>query len=199
MADAGPWILWVDGVGGYLVCAGTAVSLGQGFADPPADVPLLADVSRNHAVIRRDGERYWLEASKPASVNQKPATQTLLHNDDRIRLGDSCQLLFARPEPLSASARLTLVSGHRFGDPVDAVLLMAQTLTLGPQASAHVQVPELKERIVLIRDGTGLAVKSSSPIRSGTETSRDRATLKLGVPTTIEDVTLTLEGDRHDP
>jgi hypothetical protein len=193
MADAGPWILWVDGVGGYLVCPRTAVSLGQGFADPPADVPLLADVSRNHAVIRRDGERYWLEASKPASVNQKPATQALLQSDDRIRLGDSCQLLFSRPEPLSASARLTIVSGHRFGDPVDAVLLMAQTLILGPQTSAHVPAPELKERVVIVRDGAGLAVKSSAPIRVGAEIVRDRAPLKIGVPTTIEDMTLTLE------
>jgi FHA domain-containing protein len=193
MADAGPWILWVDGVGGYLVCPGAAVTLGQGFADPPADVPLLADVARNHAVIRRDGERYWLEASKPCRVNQKPATQTPLNNDDRICLGESCQLLFARPEPLSASARLSLVSGHRFGDPVDAVLLMAQTLILGPQTSAHVPVPELKERVVLVREGNGLAVKSESPIRIGHEMIRDRATLKLGVPTTIEDVTLTLE------
>jgi FHA domain len=193
MADAGPWILWVDGVGGYLICPGSAVTLGQGFADPPADVPLLADVSRNHAVIRRDGERYWLEASKPASVNQKPATQALLQNDDRIRLGGSCQLLFSRPEPLSASARLSLVSGHRFGDPVDAVLLMAQTLILGPQTSAHVPTPELKERVVLVREGNGLAVKSTAPIRVGNETIRDRATLRLGVPMTIEDVTLTLE------
>jgi hypothetical protein len=70
---------------------------------------------------------------------------------------------------------------------------MAQTLTLGPQASAHVPVPELKERIVIVREGMGLAVKASAPIRLGTETSRDRAPLKLGVPTTIEDVTLTLE------
>ena len=78
MTDAGPWILWVDGVGGYLVCPAAAVSLGQGFGDPPADVPLLADVARNHAVVRRDGERYWLEAAKPCRVNQKPATQTPL-------------------------------------------------------------------------------------------------------------------------
>ena len=193
MADAGPWILWVDGVGGYLICPGASVTLGQGFADPPADVPLLADVLRNHAVIRRDGERYWLEASKSASVNQKPATQALLQSDDRIRLGESCQLLFSRPEPLSASARLSIVSGHRFGDPVDAVLLMAQTLILGPQTSAHVPVPELKERVVLIRDGAGLAVKSTAPMRVGNETIRDRAPLKIGVPMTIEDVTLTLE------
>jgi hypothetical protein len=43
-----------------------------------------------------------------------------------------------------------------------------------------------------VRDGNGLAVKAAT-IRVSNETIRDRATLKLGVPTTIEDVTLTLE------
>ena len=99
--SAESWVLWVDGVGGYLVCPADAVTLGQAFADPPADVPLLADVSRRHATIRRDGEGYWLEAERPATVNNVPATRALLRSGDRIGLGGSCQLLFSRPEPLS--------------------------------------------------------------------------------------------------
>jgi hypothetical protein len=193
MTDAGPWILWVDGVGGYLICPENSVSLGQGFADPPADVPILADVSRKHAVIRRDGEGYWLQADRPTRVNQNPVVETLLKHDDRIELGESCQLVFARPEPLSASARLILVSGHRFGDPVDAVLLMAETLILSRSSQAHIVVPELADRVVLFRMASGLAVRASGSMKAGDSTCRDRAPLAAGVPVTIGDVTLTLE------
>ena len=193
MADAGPWILWVDGVGGFLVCPAATVTLGQGFADPPADVPLVADVSRHHATIRRDGESYWLDAQKATTVNRQQVARTLLKGDDRIGLGDSCQLLFSRPEPLSASARLTSIGGHRFGDPVDAVLLMAQTLILSRAPQAHIVAPELSDRVVLFRDGAGLAVRASGAIRSGASTCRERAPLTFGVPVTIEDVTLMLE------
>src|SRR5256885_923831 len=87
MADgADAWILWVDGVGGFLVCTQDSVTLGQAYAEPPADVPLLADVSRRHAVLRRDGEGYWLEADRPTWVNNTPATRALLRTDDRISL-----------------------------------------------------------------------------------------------------------------
>src|SRR6185436_5919782 len=140
-----PAILWVDGVGGYLVLRGMTASLGPAFAEPPPDVPILADLSRNHAAIRRDGEGYWLSADRPTAVNLAPVQRALLRSGDRITLGASCQLLFSQPEPLSTTARLTVVSGHRFAHPVDAVLLMAETLILDRSPQAHIQAPDLRE------------------------------------------------------
>src|SRR5262249_58334744 len=40
------FLLWVDGVGGYLVCLSNRVTFGQATGDAPVDVPLFADVSR---------------------------------------------------------------------------------------------------------------------------------------------------------
>src|SRR5205823_5463368 len=40
------FLLWIDGIGGYLVCLGAHVSFGQVAGDGQVDVPLLADVSR---------------------------------------------------------------------------------------------------------------------------------------------------------
>src|SRR5262249_55615739 len=58
------FLLWVDGVGGYLVCLSHRVTFGQATSDGPIDVPLFADVSRLHAEITRDGEGYVVESGK---------------------------------------------------------------------------------------------------------------------------------------
>src|SRR5262249_48676796 len=55
------FLLWIDGVGGYLVCLGARVTLGQATPDSFVDVPLFADVSRLHATLTRDAEGYLLE------------------------------------------------------------------------------------------------------------------------------------------
>ena len=39
-------ILWVDAVGGYLVCLGDEIVLGQAIPGTTVDVPILADLSR---------------------------------------------------------------------------------------------------------------------------------------------------------
>ena len=187
------WILWVDGVGGYLLCLGETVTLGQAFAEPAADVALLADVSRHHATVRRDGEGYWLESERSIALNQIPAKRSLLKTGDRITLGDSCQLLFHHPEPLSATARLTPISGHRFAHPVDAALLMAETLTLGPASQAHIVVPDLTRRVVIHRQGEGLAIKTTGSVKVGGRTHDDRADLAPGSSATVEELTFTLE------
>src|SRR5205823_4572175 len=124
------------------------------------DIPLFADVSRVHAAVIRDSEGgYVLEATRPLMVNGKAVERTLLHNSDRITMGTSCQLQFRQPVPVSASARLDLVSGHRLPLTVDGVLLMADNLVLGPGPQAHVLVPDLKKAVVLVRHRDGLGLK----------------------------------------
>jgi len=188
-----PAILWIDGVGGFLVLRSVEVSLGPAFADPPSDISILADLSRNHATIRRDGEGYWLATDKMASVNLTPATRSHLRTGDRLTLGASCQMLFAQPEPLSATARLTLTSGHRFVHPVDAVLLMAETLIIDRSPQAHIRAPDLGRRVVIHRQGNELAVKTTGSIRSNGRGFNERAAFVSGETLSIEDLAMTLE------
>ena len=56
------YLLWIDGVGGFLVCLSHRVTLGQANPESAVDIPLLADVSRHHATIQRDPEGCFLEA-----------------------------------------------------------------------------------------------------------------------------------------
>ncbi|HXG10452.1 MAG TPA: FHA domain-containing protein [Gemmataceae bacterium] len=153
------FLLWIDGVGGYLVCMGSRVTLGQATTDATVDIPLFADVSRLHATLIRDPEGYCLEAARPVTVNGKPIDKVLLRPNDRITLGSACQLQFVQPAAISISARLDLVSKHRLPLAVDAVLLMADTLLLGPGPQMHVTVPELKQPVVLYRNKDRLAVR----------------------------------------
>lgn len=39
-------LCWIDGVGGYLLCLSSKVSLGRATGDATVDIPLFADVSR---------------------------------------------------------------------------------------------------------------------------------------------------------
>ncbi len=156
---ANRFLLWIDGVGGYLVCLGNRVTLGQAVPDALVDVPIFADVSRLHASLTRDSEGYLLEAARPVQVNGRPVERALLHPGDRVTLGTCCQLQFQQPVPVSASARLDLVSGHRLKLAVDAVLLMADTLVLGPGPQAHVVMPDLAQPVILFRGKDGLGVR----------------------------------------
>lgn len=157
------FLLWIDGVGGYLVCLGGRLTFGQATPDAHVDVPLVADVSRLHATLSRDSEGYVLEAVRAVQVNGQPMTRGFLRNGDRVTVGTSCQFLFRQPVPVSTSARLDMVSGHRLPVGIDGVLLMADTLVLGSGAQVHVTVPDLKEPIILYRgkDGLGYRHKGS--------------------------------------
>ena len=154
------FLLWIDGVGGYLVCLAPRVTFGQATADGPIDVPLFADVSRLHAEISRDDEGYVLESGRDVQVNGQSAKRTVLVCGDRITLGATCQLVFRRPVPISPTARLELVSGHRLPLAVDGVLLMAESLLLGAEGRVHVGLPDgVPGNVVLYRSKDGLGIR----------------------------------------
>src|SRR5262249_4013906 len=103
------FLLWIDGVGGYLVCMGARITLGQATPETNVDVPLFADVSRVHATLTRDNEGYLLEALRPVQVNGEAVKKALLRPNDRLTIGGGCQVQFRQPAPVSSSARLDVV------------------------------------------------------------------------------------------
>lgn len=187
------FLLWIDGVGGYLVCLDNRVTLGQATTDTYVDIPLFADVSRNHATITRDSEGYVVEAARALRVNGQATAKALLCNTDRITLGSACQIQFRQPVPVSASARLDLVSGHRLQLAVDGVLLMADTLVLGPGTHVHVAIPDLKDQIVLFRTKDGLGIRHAGEFQVDGRRCRDRATLGAACAVVGEDFSLSVE------
>lgn len=188
------FLLWIDGVGGYLVCLGTRITFGQAIHDGHVDIPLVADVSRLHASLTRDPEGYVLEAVRPIQVNGRETTRALLQTGDRLTLGASCQLQFHLPVPISATARLDLVSGHRLPLSVDAILLMADTLVLGDGPQVHINVPDLNPALVLFRQKDTLGIRYKGKLRINGHTSGDRLLLSdLQATVSGENISFALE------
>lgn len=186
-APSNRFMLWIDGVGGFLVCEGASLVIGQpdpagqrsrghlcsrSQASAPqqpsegeterrgADVPILADISRRHVRIRRIGEDYLLDPLRQVRVNKRAVSvSTLLTDGAELELNPGVRLRFRRPHPLCATARLEFLSQHRTHPPADAVLLAAGTCILGPQPTSHVVCRDWKQPVLLFRREGGWRVR----------------------------------------
>ena len=176
----GRFLLWVDAVGGYLVCLDDRILLGRAGPDSHADIPLMGDLSRNHATLLRNGEGYLLQAHHASFINGKPVVdQAVLHDGDVIRLGSTVELEFRQPSPVSATARLSIVSRHRLPLAVDGVLLMAETCIVGSESQAHIPAPALKNPVVLYRQAGALWCRAIGAFDIDGRTCASRAPLTL--------------------
>jgi len=169
------FLLWVDAVGGYLVCLGDEVTLGQPVRSGNVDIPILGDLSSRHARIWRDGEGYLIEAIREVRVDGRPVGRVAsLGQQCQIQLGEAVKLLFRRPHALSATARLDFASRHRTQPSVDAVLLMADSCVLGPKPHSHVVCRDWPTEVVLYRHDDQLYCRSRGPMEIDGLRSNDR-------------------------
>jgi hypothetical protein len=171
--------LWVDSVGGFLVCPGDRVVIGQPTTDGPVDVPLLGDVSRRHAVLHREREHYVLASERgEVRVDGKPVERSaVLTSGSVIELGRTARLRLVLPHPLSMTARLEFVSAHRTQPRADAVLLMAETCVLGPKATSHVCCPSWSSEVVLFRESDSVVAAAGDAISIDGGVATRRGTL----------------------
>jgi hypothetical protein len=197
----GRFLLWLDAVGGYLVCLDDEVILGRAGTDAVADVPLLGDLSRQHATLARDGEGYVIRAIKPTFVNNRPVETAPLRNGDVIRLGSTMELEFHQPSPVSSTARLDVVSRHRLPLAVDGVILMAETCIVGSSRQAHIPAPGLVNPVVLYRQGAGLCCRATGGFEVDGRACAARAPLTLQSSVLGEGFSFSLEplGSRTSP
>jgi hypothetical protein len=171
-------MLWVDAVGGYWVCLGDNITVGQPARCDSIDVPILADISGRHARIRRDGEGYLLEAIREVQLDGQPVQgAALLRHGSRIALGEAVRLGFRRPHALSATARLDFLSHHRTQPSADAVLLMAESCILGPHAHCHVVCRDWPNEVILYRQGEQLMCRTAGGLEIDGKCYRDRGVI----------------------
>ena len=84
LASKSRLLLWVDAVGGFFVCPGTEVRLGQAVPDSTVELPLLADLSRHHATIRRDEEGYTIEPVRDVRLDGQRINETSWIHDGSV-------------------------------------------------------------------------------------------------------------------
>lgn len=183
---AGGWLVWVDGVGAWLLMAQSEFMIGRATADSPllrmranaagagvsgpdgeADFALTGNLSRMHVSIRRDDESFVLTPHANVSVDgRRVSRDVVLADRSELTLNDSVRLLFELTTPLSLSARLTVLSDHRPKLSIQGAVLMAGTCLLGPGPENHIRCPAWSGSVVLVQTGSGLSVKSRLPLRS---------------------------------
>lgn len=156
-------ILWLDHVGGFLLCLNPVVTLGRsgggtlGADSGPGapDLPVLADLELRHAAIERQGEAHVLTAIGPTRVNGRRVQTAALRDGDVVGLGRDLEIEFRQPSPISASATLRILSHHRLPQALAGVVLMADHCLVGAAPQCHVPCPGLNDPIVLYRrDGS---------------------------------------------
>jgi hypothetical protein len=182
-AESGPHgraLLWVDTVGGFLICFDREVVLGRAGMDSGADVPILGELSRRHASLIRQADSYVVRAWHPTFVNGRQVVGTSpLRHRDVLRLGSAVELIFHQPSPVSATAKLELVSRHRLPLAVDGVILMAETCILGSTAQAHVPTRTSSGPVILFRQGGQLWCRAPGRFEVDGCPETDRARLGL--------------------
>jgi hypothetical protein len=189
------FFLWVDAVGGYWVCLGDAVVIGQAVPGGDAEIPILGDLSKRHALLRRDGEGYLIEALREVRVEGKPVSGVAaLQHGNLIQLGQGVKLAFRRPHALSDTARLDFVSHHGTQPSVDGVILMADSLVLGPKAESHIVCPHWRDEVVLYRQENQLYCRSPGLLEIDGSQRRERGKLSANSRVVGDWFSLSLEG-----
>lgn len=188
------FLMWVDGVGGFLVCLDDTVSLGQATYDSNATIGILGDLSRNHAVIRRERDAYtviphadtWLDGQKI----ERPFS---LNNGDELRLGRQVSFRFRQPHPLSTSARMESISHHRTQPAADGIVLMASSCILGPSLQNHVFCRFWSEDVMLVRKGETLCCFSKQSFEVDGKECQGRANISMNSRICGADFCISLE------
>lgn len=180
------WRLWIDGCGGYLLLPGTSWTLGGLSARPIADVRVRADWPRVAGRIERQASDYfWCDLSSALPTAPK---RTLITPGQVLPVAGSARMQLRQPNPLVATAVLELAPPHRFDEHVDGVVLLDQTLLIGPYQECHLRCEApagetIPERFLLTyRDGRWQAGVAGH-----------LGPLVVGRTTQLQSITMTLE------
>jgi hypothetical protein len=191
---ASRWRLWVDGSGGYLLLTGNRWTLGGVSDRAEADIRVRADWPRLAGRIEREaGDYFWCDMYHKGSI---PKDRTLVTHGQQLPIPGSASVKLIQPSPLTATAILDLAAPHRFDEHIDCVILVDETLLIGPSAECHVRCEPPKansnqdssksnafERLIMTRRGD----------RWLAGTAGDLQELVVGQSTQLQSVTMTLE------
>ncbi|HZN33803.1 MAG TPA: FHA domain-containing protein [Pirellulaceae bacterium] len=189
------FMLWIDAVGGYLVCLGDEIIIGQAVPGGKVDVPIQADISRKHVKLVRHKEGYILEplGGKVVLSGKAVTEPALLSDGDEFTLGERVKMRFRKPHVLSSSARLELLSPHRTLPYADAVVLMGESCVLGPQWQNHVVCREFGGDVVLYRSEDKIMCRAMESIEIDGKLHDGRGPVRPGSHVLGTDFSLSLE------
>jgi hypothetical protein len=187
-------LLWVDAVGGFLVCLDNTIAIGQPSPGESVAIPILADLSRRHAVVRRDAGAYVIEPLQRTLVDGREIkSPTVLIDNQLIQLGDNVRIRFNKSHALSATARLTLESHHKTQPSADAIVLMADSCVLGPNRHCHIRCRNWQRDVVIYRQNDQLFCRADEPLSVDGVQQAERTEIQSGARVEGEDFSFAWE------
>ncbi|MEP3479678.1 MAG: FHA domain-containing protein [Fuerstiella sp.] len=171
-SDTRRFLLWIDGVGVWQLLMGNHFVIGAPSSKgPEADLAIQANVRKQHACVIAERDEWVLDPLADAYIaNQRIAKRAHLQSGDQIRLGESVELGFRLPSPLSNSAVLDFESGHRPLQSVDGVILLTDHCIVGPRRDQHIYCSTWQHSFVLFRRDNKLLCRSSGDFQfNGTD------------------------------
>lgn len=187
--------LWIDGVGGFTLIDREEVLIGQAIASSTADIRIVGDLSRQAAAIRRSEGDYLLQPLQPTKQNGRSVDRAqLLQDGDEVQLGERVKFQFRKPNPLSATARIDLVSLHRFKPNVNGILMLSDSCILGPQPGSHVECPTWASELLLFRHGEDWHFRTLAKVEVNGKTVQGQILLQPGMRMDGDDFSLSVEG-----
>lgn len=186
-------LLWIDGVGTYLILNTERISMGRAGSSARPDIALAADLAGYHAEILRIDDDYFIVAAQgTVEVGGRKTSRKLLADGDSIRLGASCRFRFALPTPFSPTAVLTLERGRRIEGDVRKIVLFNKSLLLGKEGKCHVAVPVAGDTVVLTAGSGGLVCRAQEEILVDAKSAGREALIPLGSHVEIGELTFTI-------
>lgn len=188
------FMLWVDGVGGYLVCTDRVNTIGQAAQETRIAIPVVGDLRGRHARIESVGGQHLLQPLGGMSIDGAPVQSPVeLKHDQTFLLDGGVSFKYSQSHPLSKSARLDCVSRHRTQPWADAILLATQSIVLGPNRNNHVFCPTWENDLILFCRNDQWFCRTTVPIEIDNQTVGKEGPIQFNSRIVGEDFSLTLE------
>lgn len=193
-SGADSFVLWVDGVGGYLVCANEINTIGRDVDHPHISIPILGDLRRRHARIETlDGQHVLLPLGGVQIDGHWANAPVEMKHLQTIEFDGGVKLRYTQSHPLSATGRLDFVSGHRTQPWSDGVLLVSQSIILGPSRNNHVFCPTWRFDVTLFRREDKWFFRAEEEFEIDGQCIENEGEIKFNSRIVGEDYSLTLE------
>jgi pSer/pThr/pTyr-binding forkhead associated (FHA) protein len=154
----------------------------------------MANLSRRHATLQRNAEDWFIQPHQSTVVNGRSvAGPTLLRTGDAICLAERVRLGFRIPSVLSGSAVIDFESHHRPAHSVNGIILMTDSVLLGPRKDHHICCPDWPDMVVLYQQDGILKCRSRTNLFVNGERVRDSMALNDGAIVSGEEFRFRIE------
>jgi hypothetical protein len=185
--------LQIDGVGSYLVISDSTATIGPISSSQRPLVGLMAQPGLPVATIDRVEGDYFIRSTDPLGVNEKPVTDKLLEDGDKISLSMRCRMKFNVPNAASATAVISLASARLPSPDVRNIILMDREILIGPGMKNHIRATGMKDQVVLFKQNGKLLCRTDKNIEVDGKRYDSRIGLTINKPITIGKMSLVIK------